>query len=770
MSRNALFNLVKDKINKAKISGAIDFSELTHSKGTKYYKFELPLDKEITIGEYTLSHHHVSIFEKPYGWIDSISQYHYTAYFKNQLGTEYRLHVYFDSEDNFVNRPLFSRVTSENEYIPVDCEENEEVFKLLADRSTRDLVKYLRGEQQLVVEDLKKQFEVLESQLTGISESMRGKEEHLEILDRQIDIQKSLLLYSNFTPGIRKALKHLLSYKKALMAEIEWSSISELTLIPIEDKQEAEVEPVITRSVSAKREKPSSSKKPSFFAEASSSKSHTVQKKPAKKEEDLSVLINKFKLQVEQIKAIKLEDEQLIKQVVNLYAEFKNIDWKYEFGDYSASIEDIKNLKALRTKIEGIGVNLLQRLLAKGQYQLAEEIAPFFPLLSSNMVLYALQFNQAQLMALLLKYQTASIHFKDFAIKTVEYASIVDYCFKNSTPETNMLDILDLLVKNGESLMGIDKETGLPFAAILLMQPNHPLRPVLEKNFSLTINNIKFYKQLNQMLNVLPSDFPFDAKTKDEIQELIKENQRKIELLKQGITYDLVNYNQQLDVTQYFHGTAGEEFVKRLNTDPDVMYNKKEIEKEFDLLLPKLPRIERISTVKAIKMDLDKLRESLNAIEDFDVMPFFEDIKREVIKRQLLTLEMISLKSQLIEVQKEVPKVVFGRKLSKGQRRIAQEQEAIIARMSEIAAVLDSPYDFYDDSFYEDLIDSLSKMRESLKHIANSLGYSGNSLENENEEATEKMISGLMQTFFASGAGKPKEGEEDSNTDQCVLQ
>jgi len=95
-----------------------------------------------TVGNYELTHQHLSVYQKSATGIDGESQYHYTAALQME-SCEYRLHLYFDEEDNIVDEPfLYKKVN--NEFKLVNSDEYLESFSPLAKKHVTDVVQRLR--------------------------------------------------------------------------------------------------------------------------------------------------------------------------------------------------------------------------------------------------------------------------------------------------------------------------------------------------------------------------------------------------------------------------------------------------------------------------------------------------------------------------------------------------------------------------------------------------------------------------------------------------
>lgn len=685
MSKNALFNLIqiRKKIAKFDLPNDIKLIERTHKSGSQYFLFELPIENDYVIGQYHLISHHVSVYEKPLGRLDLKSQYHYTAYFDYE-GDTYRLHIYYDADDDYASKPLFSKMLSEDDFIPVDCSENAAAFDLLSDSATKNLIDCLRTAQASHIKVLTIQYDELEASLLLLSEDIyKHKANYLSTLQSQIDVLNELERYTTDPRWVSRKIKWLTT------------SLKHIELL----------EPPKNSSPTNERSKPTGKVKADASDKGSNSSrkpcGHQVtyfKNKPTAKPSATATVIHKvkpdFSSVIERLSHkfqayVKLKDNTLIDLIQSLYCELSEAEWVLEFTHkYNVAFNDLKNLKILRSKIEEMGVGLLQRTLVVGNFIEAVKLGTFYNLMPTSIACLALHSNNTQLLDFLLKNKIIPINFKKFIIAKVEYASMVEYCFINTTAEKSLEPLLSILVKNGASLLDLDRTSGLPYAAVLLLKAKHQLHAVLDENANLTLNNPMFYKQLNQVLVVISSKTTCSIELKSQIKELISSNLTRIELLKHRIT--IADDNK---ASECLEETLGEEMMRQIIEDPDIQFYKLKIERQIALLLPKLTLQQRKCFSKITSLNFEIVGNAVNRIQCFDEVPSFDEIKEETLIQQRHILELIDLMSELVDVHNNLRGVhLHHRKPSRDQKKIIVREKAIIHRMEEIQELLTKPY------------------------------------------------------------------------------
>ena len=769
MSKNALFNLInaRKRLEHFKVPDNVNLLKRTHRLGTDYFLFELPLEDEPVIGEYRLTSHHLSVYADPISKLDYKSQYHYTAYFDKE-GIQYRLHVFFDSRDYFFNHPNFAEIIAENEFKTINCQEHEAEFSLLADLTTRDLIAHLRESQALVLKSLETQYDELEARILVLSQNIQlNKAAYLSTLQEQIELLKQIVLYSNHPSSIER--------------KINWLRITEANVESMSaphDEQDKEATTSSDDEKTEKIERKSISAQKGTGYQVTHFKSHAAKKTTPPEDvvkdtvypkECFSRVIQQFNSRVVVCKS--MHDNILANQIENLYFDVLGLEWTLESNhNYEVTIRDLKDLRELQNSIKQLGIGLLQRSLVIENYEQAAKLSSFYQMLPENIVLLALQNYKDKLLDFLLKNKILPVNFKKFTIAKVEYSSLVDYFFNTSTKDVRALKCLDTLIKNGVSLLDIESGSGLPFAAILLLRPSHPLREVLEQNAGLTINNPLFYKQLNQVLRLISAKSSSSSDLKVEINELILSNQRSIEFLKHHI-----HLNEPERVPQYLEETLGEQLIRQLQDDPQIRYYKNSIEQRVAQLIPKLPRIHHKAIAGLTQVNFELIGNSFNRIQNIAEVPSFDEIKRDVVKQQILILEMIDLRDELVDKEALLHNVL------RNQRKPTRDQKKIIARVKDIVKRLDEIQDLlmtHDNDSKKAMqnksTNALLEMNQVLKGVeqlfSGVAASSSSGSESSKVDATEtfRAFLSILESTQLDQSSKPID-DDNVSLDQCMI-
>lgn len=736
MPKNALYNVInKVTINEEKIPGVVDLSLRTYQEGKTYFFFELPLKDELIIGNYKLVNHHLSVSESPLGKIDIKSQYHYTAYFDDREGNRYRLHIYYDAQGNNVCEPLLSLVQEEDTFKSVNCEELHEVFKQLAEQFIGSVVAHLRANQRSVVAEYQAQYEQLEKKACSLSvDCVKNKEEYLATIQKQIAVLNELTHYSNDN----RATNNLLSFHRRVIKTMELTAV-----VPVASEEAP------TASASKRKTDSNKGKRSSFAQKHHVNSELQIKPKAVKSKPRLDEVIAQLEGQLEQLK--KMKDEQQVSAIPAFFGSLIVEECALERGKYLTTAQDVCNLHLLRMRSEEQAKRVLLGLLVVGQYEQAAQLKAFHHTLPDTMMPFALTQNKPGLIDFLLKHKVVPFNYKNFVVKETQYSSLLDFYFKQKpTEQSSLIDGIDVLIKNAPSLlMDIDNKTRLPFAAVILLDPAHPLRPALERNADITINNPMFYKQLNQVLHALIVQSSYSQVEMEQIIHLINSNNEKMSSVvphTPSVGSSFVQLKEELIVK--LRATVGNDFVEQLLCDPVIASLRSLIDERRELLMSKLPRSVQTGIRHQAQENFDAIKKELDDVENIDLLPAIVDkIRSRTIEHQLDTLNAIALREELIDVQNSIHStVVIPGKRNKSYHALLRRQDIILAELKAYGkrstdtslfsnAILD---EFLSNKLKElsQAFDSLSKM---LQECSSLLLASKDGGEVENEKTVESI-------------------------------
>ena len=686
MPFNALFQVINDAvINKSKLPAKITLAKRKHSEGKEYFFLALPIGATTVIGDYKLISHHMSVYESPLNSGDK-SEYHYTAFFQDKDGKEYRLHIYYNYKDYHVWEPQFCIKDSSNNFVLINSAELDEAFKTLADLSINGLMSHLRTVQKTVITKLQNEYDTLEKKATLLSMDIKkNKIEYLSIMDRLINIQEELATYSNNRREILSKIRLL----RSRYAEISTPKIESLYL-------GLEVNAHVPTEL---KEQPIPDHKTSEYDVKQKDTAKSVSAKQGVKDkiQELNTRLIKYK---------SIEVEERATFTVSCLTELVALE--VETDNYT-------ELNELRNQIEELGTSLLQNYLLKGEFDKATQLNGFYHLLSENIFDFAIQKSEKDtgLLNFLLKEKILPFNYKNFMIGKVAYSSLVEYYFESGLPDQAKIKGLDALIKNGVSLLALDKN-GLPYAATLIAKPSHPLRSVLESNAELTVNNPVFYKQLIRVLEVLASQPGCSIARKAEINQLIHTNTVSLELLnKKMVISRLSLLPTSLLNTIHPSSAKAHELIATLQIDPEILKLGRLIQQKSTTLLTKLrkQKIARRQDIgQLIELNMETLKNLLVGMSE-STLPTFDKLKKVYKQQQNNIIEFLDLRFQLLDASKDT-----RRGMSQKQAKLrVKELDALKPRIDELKNKLSKPFDSLINQHKEEKAVLVKKLADQAK-------------------------------------------------------
>jgi hypothetical protein len=515
MPKNNLYAVINHVFIKKRLP--LEFATLTpkmHKSGVPFVILDLPVSETSCAG-YNLLNHHVTVFDESTSTIDARSQYHYTAILKDEADIHYRLHVYFSKKNKLIGPPYLSRITADA-YEPVSCSKNFGNFVELATRNSQTLINVLRSKQNQLISKLEKKYAQLERKIVNLSKNLeKNKKLYVETLEKQLVVLDEIKLYEN-------------NQKKIA------------TLIANTKKRKASVENMErTPEVKMQEEQPQSPQSPVDYSMV------ILDREPAKKKLEISAKIVVLEEEFERIKLLN-EDEFL----AGLSAIFRQVvekELEVESGVYSVTEQDLSNLKALRDKLEQSAKKVMETIYKEKQYSKISKLSAFFHLIPQNFIADVLTTDDVGLLDFLLKHKIITVEAGPFSVAGNEYTSILDY-YLNNASNLSVIACLNAFIKHGLNILEVDKASGLPFAALLLLSPSHPLADVLQSNNDLILDNPNFYRQVNQKLKEILNQSGLTC-SKAKIKALIEKNNKKIREI--NLSNEIDNIDKELTRTAF---------------------------------------------------------------------------------------------------------------------------------------------------------------------------------------------------------------------------
>ena len=470
MPKNVLFNFIMSQ-------DLQDFEPKVASNGSRYFLRELPLSSEsetlsTSYGELSITSHHVSVYSD----MEMDSQYHYTADMVDTGGQKFKLHVYFNINDEATHVHLKDQQMT-------DCPLDKETifgFSQMGQKNSYAVTQPLRYYFRRTLTDLQTHFSQLEIAASELSMDKSMQDTWVEKLH-----EMSLLL---------ERLNDLVDHR-------QYQSIRRIIGRNFSKPQVILVEPQV--AVEAVFEEPyvATVKPDSVVLSAESiqllAQTQTIIEKASMPDLDAanatSLLseINGGILLLEDNK--ELSPEHLSSLILSL----------------------VQHSLRVRRRCEDLLRQMVAESKSSDTLQNIQDLKSFHYILSFSDVEQAFLDNNDSLLDILC--QTKHLN--------IDYPSAVLHCFKKGESGYTCLAVL---LRNGASLL-VPSDDGLPIAHHILSEQSHPFNSILQtdpKLRSQTIENPSFYKKLIFALLACPEQ---SVEIKRSV-ELYQQIQKKLKL------------------------------------------------------------------------------------------------------------------------------------------------------------------------------------------------------------------------------------------------
>lgn len=658
MSKNRLFNFIQYQINKSPESPIyLDFKLAKNLSKKRYYRLDLPrkTDRESIIG-YELITHHLSIFETEARTNPFLSQYHYTAFFKNQEGNHFKLHVYFDSHDEIAMKPVFLIEETLKRYKPFPSDELNHYFIDLAKENIVPLLKIFRLAQTEVIERLENRYYELEKEAEALFETEGF---HSDIYFLKLDEICTAL--SQLIP-LTDNNKYLKIHCFVSKLKERGRNLDKSTLM-----EDIVVEQPLKKIIITEKEE--------FFVPLPSHSSSEKNQPSPKEKEALSfeTQLQNLIFQSKKIKVKETKDSHLSFLISHILTEINALSCLIDENTPMTAIQQLKNL---HQEIQEQGQKIFPRILINGELEAAAQLVSFHDLIEQKHLNFALQMRNIRLLEFILTYGHINLS-QPVKVQHIIYPSAVTYCFDSDSPSNPMKDCLSVLIKHGASLC-VPSKSGLPVAYFILNSACHPLRSALAENLSKTFNSIEFYKALEGAL----------LKSIEE-KSLHKSEQR-------SVSFALQEYRNRIELLSIYSGNRTEQFYSQFSTefeernlsvhtfkltrDPIISRLLKDFNANSKILLDKLDKKQQRQFHRETILTLNKIeniikltteRESIDL--DLDATASFLE---EAIQQIQRFIQFIDLNNELRRCQ---PTLRPNRRIKKIFQSAEELKESIVA-------------------------------------------------------------------------------------------
>ena len=695
MFPNKLYRFIKITVSQTTNSTANgEFKFLKNNDQQSYVLYELKhvksiLMDDVNVQSYKLTSHHISVYEFQDKSKPHLSQYHYTAYFENRQDQQFRLHVYFDQNDQLTTAPVFAELQGNNEYI---SQSTTAVFAEMLYEFAMAHCAHFMGEMRTQfsadLNRLKQAYNKTEQFLAELSQDLqRNRASYLISLKQAISCLDKL-----------SVLQDDLHYKATarFLKRLEQSMLltpQELPkLLPSAEEKEQETNnsaqmPVGSQSL-ADTEKLWRQKEIANLCQLLVSQHHFDENLEFvkdllrfKKPENLESLSSD---QLEQTcLSLVRQAKQLIIEIEKYYSSTPKISFKtqldifnilnqlaqdlYRFIDSSKltfPLSEVQHIQFLQCKVYEHGKKLLATLLIGNQFDLADKLIGFAKSLPDSLFKMALVKGDARLLDYLLTQG-------DFAINTYivkDNLTPVLFCFYHHSATSSKVDCLSVLIKHKASIM-VAARDGLPVAYHISQQESHPLYKALLANDKDYLGRPEFYKTLicylNNHLKIAEINrILIDDMTRRNIEQYIQACKSRISKVSSRfsrIEGNAVGMTENLTVSALENIPASIPFLETMKMDADLQLLNKELSFYFTEWSKKLSGDQQYK----LRVQKNKFEVGLQQLtKDFQTTEFAQS--KPTIKSALQTqIDCLKLLIEIADVQATTKSANAGKKAIK---------------------------------------------------------------------------------------------------------
>jgi hypothetical protein len=667
MSKNNLFNFIESQIYNGK-GKKQSFKNSVLVKSTTledkpYFRFDLSLNKIVMLRneplELTLTGHHISVYKDQNDNIPVLSQYHYTADFAASDGKSYKLHTYFNDNDELTAPPILSVENAMGQCKPVESESFHEQFLNLASLNIQTVLTELRKQQYQKITALEESINQLEQDATALSANLQDNYEiYQATTDRILEETKTLaplVKHSNYEKmyNITALLKKHLAIEHAILQrpnEPQADSTPE---------QKDDIAPLTSHRKKSK---------------------HTQKKRqtPAPKV-DLEASVTALALRFSELD--RENPDTFTTEINELHTDFYQISVLLDekIRGATLSIDSLKQLQQLEINIKNTGKKLLFDLLDTGSLDLAAKLTPYHYLLNATHLNEALGSRNHQVLDFLLTYGDYGINNQSITISGQTYNSPAHYCVQAYTKKSSTKDCLSVLIRHGASILATAKN-GLPIAHTILSTVNHPLRIALSENTDKTTQNPRFYQQLTVALEYHLRTCECSDEMKKHLEQWMEyytdEASQASALPQWSGAHTALIQGQMED----FKNHIDDELRQHVLNEPKIKLLKQQIDSEAEKYLNKLNAAQKRLQARNLADELKAWNESLIR-RSYD-KSLFGKITQQVIINLEDKLLYLKKTNTLLDIQQDIKSYQSLGKISKQQRKRLAQQTTLTTEIS----------------------------------------------------------------------------------------
>ncbi|KTD30183.1 MULTISPECIES: hypothetical protein [Legionella] len=715
MAKNTLFNFINTYFRELTLPDVTKIEVKQNQKGSYFYHLDLLNKPFLFINNsqrYQLINHHISVYETEKADNPTLSQYHYTAYFHDEAGKMYQLHVYFDHNDQRTMPPIFcAQDENTKTFSPVKADQLEGQFIDLAISNVEMIMRELRAQLARKISSLEDSYNALENQAAALADNLGDDPQaYIQALNK---VQRKAAL---LTPLVRhQQYEHISRFVSELVKKM--SGIK---------KEKAKISHDIQNSTS-------DSLAPSRGNNRALAHRNMLFRKPNKTEKTVSPTNYAKELQELATRFAQLGTLSRIEQTITLTDLNSRLcglalELELESNSQPTSLAVLKNLKTLHDEVHLTGKALLNTLLKENEFGLAKNLRAFHYLLNLQHFTQALRERNHELLDFILENCDLALNNQPLTIRGILYPSAVHYCFSKDSGATPMVDCLSVLIKYGASVI-VRGENGPALVHPLFSSTNHPLMPALAANRKQTIDSITFYKILIADLKRYIHERNLNEVQSLEFIQMIQFYEleiKKLLTLKElptPLQEKILNSVDQIkEDSNDLNG-----FLNALQFDSEIITLGKQVDLETKEYLKK-SKDRRIQQSQSITHYVDNIT-TLSKHIDLKAIDY-ETFKKHMIEYLHDCLTMIRKQSELYDVQKKLQGTHYTRgsqipnwlkDLENTQSTLISELQTFQRKYSKLTAGKSSgllPLYHNLQNSLTDIKNALTAMKESLSKLS----------------------------------------------------
>jgi|GEM_PF-2118185 len=468
MPANVLYNFVKKEYEEGTIlpadihSRKISLLERAVQQGAVPEKYSLidlpPVDLTITYDyRYKLLEDHISIYEQVDPKNVYLSRYHYTAYFNNNKGQEYQLHVYVDEKDQPVLIEFAIR-NPEGSCTKIKIKKDLQVmFSELAIDRMRLTMGNLQEKHREFSQSLVADYEILENNLRQLKSNHDEKYEPL--LSLLLEKVQALTLY-HANPIYKRQAKLL----QQIMQNYLSNPVSKKTVYSVQENKKEDSQEKDVEEKDSKQEV---------------SEKVDIAKKPIKKvyKENLSDYLPKLRAlgkDLDEASASFEKNEDIFPCFLKYLQYCDMLELLTQENHIYADQETLKEIRNHYTRAHLEARCLIRSDLIAGKYDLIEKLNDDLGDSAEMWFTAALLAGDSKALEFVLTHASVAIN----SLFIYNNYNPVMYCFLHHSESQSKVKCLAALLDYGASIF-VKLEDGFSVANHILRDANHPLLDAL---------------------------------------------------------------------------------------------------------------------------------------------------------------------------------------------------------------------------------------------------------------------------------------------------